>query len=229
LQQIVSQFPVILPLLFCGFTAVVMFLVFYADWELRDRLEWMSKGLDTWAITHEGLEIAYVSALFLLSPIFFLLFNIFIRGLCVLGPLIALIGAEKVYTERTGGDFEEWRDETIIGTAIFLIVANLLFPSMPALMLGLFLYTPVIAYLSLSGILVYKSGAVDGAGLSIGLILTGVAHEIPEAILFHKIGVKILRGVDPTVGGGGMGIFLVFLVLQLIGPAILAVWAYTRD
>jgi len=228
LQQIVSQFPVILPLLFCTFTAVVMLLVFYTDWKLRDRLEWMSKGLDTWAITHEGLEIAYVAALFALSPLFFPMFNIFIRGLCVLGPLIALIGAEKVYAERTGGDFGEWRDETIIGTTIFLVVANLLFPSMPALMLGLLLYAPVIVYLSLSGILVYKSGAVDGAGLSLGLILIGVAHEPLEAFLFHKIGIKILRGVDPSVGGG-MGIFLVFLVLQLIGPAILAVWAYTRD
>jgi len=217
------------PLLFCAFTAVVMLLVFYTDWKLRDRLEWMSKGLDTWAITHEGLEIIYVSALFLLSPLFFPLFNIFIRGLCVLGPLIALIGAEKVYTERTGGDFEEWRDETLIGTAIFLVVANLLFPSVPALMLGLLLYTPVIVYLSLSGILVYKSGVVDGAGLSLGLVLIGVAHEPLEAILFHKIGIKILRGVDPTAGGGGMGILLVFLALQLIGPAILAVWAYTRD
>jgi len=217
------------PLLFCTFTAVVMLLVFYTDWKLKNRLEWMSKGLDTWAITHEGLEIAYVAALFLLSPLFFPMFTVFIRGLCVLGPLIALIGAEKIYVERTGGDFEEWRDETLIGTAIFLIVANLLWPSIPALMLGLLLYTPVIVYLSLSGILVYKSGAVDGAGLSLGLVLIGVAHEPLEAILFHKIGIKILRGVDPTAGGGGMGILLVFLALQLIGPAILAVWAYTRD
>jgi len=220
--------PLAVALLFVIFTAVVIFLVFYADWKLRDRLEWMSKGLDTWAITHEGLEIAYVSALFLLSPLFFPLFNIFIRGLCVLGPLIALIGAEKVYVERTGGDFEEWRDETLIGTAIFLVVANLLWPSIPALMLGLLLYAPVIVYLSLSGILVYKSGVVDGAGLSLGMILTGVAHETPEAILFHKIGIKILRGIDPTAGGGGMGIFLVFLALQLIGPAILAVWTYRQ-
>jgi len=228
LQEIVSNMPLMLPLLFGIFTAFVILLVFYADWKLRDRLEWMSKGLDTWAITHESLEIAYVAALFALSPLFFPMFNIFVRGLCVLGPLIALIGAEKVYTERVGGDFGEWRDETIIGTAIFLVVANLLFPSMPALMLGLLLYAPVIVYLSLSGILVYKSGAVDGAGLSLGMILTGVAHETPEAILFHKIGIKVLRGVDPTAGGG-MGIFLVFLVLQLVGPAILAVWAYTRD
>jgi len=228
LQQIVSGIPIIRPLLTCTFIVVTILLVFYADWKLRDRLEWLSKGLDAWAITHEGTELAFVVALFALSPLFFPIFNIFIRGLCVLGPLIALIGAEKVYTKRTGGDFEEWRDETIIGTAIFLTVANLLFPSVPALMLAFLLYAPVIVYLSLSGVLVYKSGAVDGGGLSLGLILMGVAHEPLEAAYYHSVAIKILRGVDPT-GGGGMGIFLVFLVLQLVGPAILAVWAYTRE
>ena len=199
-------------------------LVIYSDIKLGERLEGLSKGLDAWAVLHEGVEITFGLALFLLPVLFAPLFTVFMRGLAVLGPLIALLEAEKLYAERKGADFYDLAEETVILTAIFLAILNFLWPSSPALMFSIVLYLPVTAYLLSTGVLLYKAGVFRKEYLAPGVMLVGIAHELPESFMIHPLGMKLLRGMDPS--GLSPKIFIIFLALQVIGPLILAIGAY---
>jgi len=217
MQEIVGAIPDFAFILFILVTAAIILITFYTHYEIRNTpLSAVGWGLDTWAVTHEGLEIAYVFFLMVMSPLFYSTFQIFARGVCAIGPVIALIGAAYIYAKKTGTDFEDMTIGILIGFGFLVVMINAIWASLPSLALALAFYTPVIASFSIAGWLLHRSG-VHRNWLA-GLISLGFGHELGEAVLFHRIGIRLLRGADPAVP---KSLFLLFLALQIAGPIIL--------
>jgi len=203
--------------------AVIILVCFLTHREVRNTsLHPVGQGLTIWALVHEGYEMVYLFFLMVSSSLFYPAFQIFGRGACVIGPAAVLIGVAYVYAKKRGADFEEMRDAIILGFGFLVVGINALWATLPAVALGITFYTPVVLAFILSAILLYRAGV--HSNWITGLLAMGLGHELFEAVLFHGMAIKLLRGADPAAVSEP--VFLVFLCLQVAGPIIL--WYQSR-
>lgn len=222
MEELIGAIPDFTYILFITVTAVVALMALLIHRRLENTpwspVRW---GLDTWAVVHEGVEMVYVFFLMEMSTLFYPTFQIFARGACVIGPVVALLGGAYVYAKKTGADFEDMAIGILVGSGFLVLLVNALWADLPAVALAVAFYAPVIIGFTLTGILMYLSGAESN--WLFGLVAIAIGHELGEAVIFHRIGIKLLRGADPAVS---KSMFLIFLILQIIGPAIL--WYQSR-